>query len=154
MAISGSIQFQGGSGYVTPNQPLQATLTLLNTGTSVVNVTSLQTYLVAANGLPSTGGVVTQPSTIGKVLAIQPNGGTLTASFGLILQTPLGNAQTGLAQGGAATSAVTLGVTAYTDDGSVTNVTEALTPTQLGAAAPVAGSLQYSSPLSLAYLYW
>jgi hypothetical protein len=153
MAIIGTMQFHGGSGQVPINQPVDITLILTNTGTSAVNVRTLQPF-ATSNSQPYSGAIFGVPTSTGGVLAIPANGGQLCFSCAVVFQSPNGSAETGTALASVSTTGVLVGFTTYTDDNAVTSVSQTVTPAQLGATAPVAGALRYDSPLSLAYLYW
>jgi hypothetical protein len=148
MALIGSLATNYSGGFIQPNQTFDGTFTLTNTGAAAVNVNTIQGYLLS-NGQPFPSGVVGTMTPNPQNVATVNAGSSLTYSFGVVVQTPAGSPETGLAMTQVSTQAITLNVTCTTSDGSVTNTQMTLTPVQLGAAAATAaGQFLFNSPPS------
>ena len=136
------------AGFMQPGgAAANATCIITNFGTAVASIIGIQAYLLS-NGNPYPGGAVSVPTAnpVG-VSAVQPNGGQLCFSFGVVVMTPNGSAETGTAQSNVSTQALTLNVTATTSDNVVVNTQMTITPVQLGASQAAApGQFVFSSP--------
>lgn len=123
------------------NGKIYVELTVLNTGTSSVTVTSVNPNVTPIDAAMAVGRVnLGGPN---QSVTVAANGGTLTTGFGLVVFEPhLSTTQS-------STEPITVGAVVYTSDGSVVvPPSQVITLRLISAAAPSdGGNFLFTSPL-------